>query len=48
MPAALHCFSAARHIERIADLATNIAEDVIYIIEGEVVRHQHEENTSEP
>ena len=48
VPAALHCFSAARHIERIADLATNIAEDVIYIIEGEVVRHQHDENTSKP
>lgn len=30
---------AARHIERIADLATNIAEDVIYTIEGGIVRH---------
>lgn len=37
---ALHCFSAARHIERIGDLATNIAEDVIYLIEGDIVRHQ--------
>ncbi|MFI4876972.1 MAG: phosphate signaling complex protein PhoU [Blastopirellula sp. JB062] len=36
----LHCFSASRHIERIADHATNIAEDVIYLIEGEIVRHQ--------
>ena len=39
---ALHCFSAARHIERIADLAENIAEDVIYIVEGEIVRHKHD------
>lgn len=36
----LHCFSASRHIERIADHATNIAEDVIYMIEGEIIRHQ--------
>jgi phosphate transport system protein len=39
---ALHCFSAARHIERIADHATNIAEDVIYLVEGEIVRHMDE------
>jgi phosphate transport system protein len=37
---ALHCFSATRQIERIADHATNIAEDVIYLVEGEIVRHR--------
>jgi phosphate transport system protein len=37
---AMHCFSATRHIERIADHATNIAEDVIYLVEGEIVRHR--------
>lgn len=36
----LHCFSAIRHLERIADLATNIAEDAIYLVEGEIVRHR--------
>lgn len=36
---ALHCFSAARHLERVADLAENLAEDVIYMIEGQIVRH---------
>jgi phosphate transport system protein len=29
----------SRHIERLADHATNIAEEVIYTIEGEIVRH---------
>ena len=39
----LHIISASRHLERIADHATNIAEDVIYMIEGEIVRHHIEE-----
>ena len=29
----------SRHIERLADHATNIAEEVIYMIEGDIVRH---------
>lgn len=40
VPACLHCFSAIRHLERIADLATNIAEDAIYLVDGEIVRHR--------
>jgi phosphate transport system protein len=38
--AGLSLFSAVRHLERIADHATNIAEDVIYLVEGEIVRHR--------
>ncbi len=45
--AALHCFSGARHIERIADHAANIAEDVIYMIDGEIIRHKHSDYSSE-
>jgi len=38
----IHQFTAARQIERIADHATNIAEDVIYMLQGEIVRHRAE------
>jgi phosphate transport system protein len=36
----LSYLSASRHLERIADAATNIAEDVIYMMEGAIVRHR--------
>ncbi|MGQ0720350.1 MAG: phosphate signaling complex protein PhoU [Candidatus Eiseniibacteriota bacterium] len=31
--------SVARYLERIADQTTNIAEDVVFLVEGEVIRH---------
>ncbi len=37
----LNLMLIGRHLERIADHATNIAEEVIYMIEGKIFRHKH-------
>jgi phosphate transport system protein len=36
---ALNLLSASRYMERIADLSTNIAEDVVFMVDGRVIRH---------
>lgn len=40
---ALNLILVARNLERVADLATNISEDVIYITNGRVIKHHLEE-----
>ncbi|MBL8830613.1 MAG: phosphate transport system regulatory protein PhoU, partial [Planctomycetaceae bacterium] len=32
--------SVSRHLERLADMATHIAEEVIYMVDGNIVRHR--------
>lgn len=46
MPRAIPLLLIARHLERICDHATNIAEDVIYMVEAKVVRHNTEDLNS--
>ena len=38
--AAVDLLSASRQIERIGDQTKNIAEDVVFLVEGQVIRHQ--------
>jgi phosphate transport system protein len=45
VPVWLALLGVARNLERIADHAVNIAEDVIYLVEGRIVRHESTHQT---
>ncbi len=40
---AAHLMIVSRHIERLADHATNIAEDVIFLVDAKIIKHHAEE-----
>jgi len=42
---ALELMRVSRNLERVADLATNIAEDVIFMAEAHVVKHHHDQKS---
>jgi len=45
---ALHLLKISGNLERIADLSTNIGEDVIFMVEGKVIKHHAGDGTQEP
>lgn len=43
--AAMELFLVSRNLERVADLATNVAEDVVFLVEGKNIKHGAEMRT---
>ena len=46
--AGMELFLVSRNLERVADLATNIAEDVVFLVEGKSIKHRAEAEESSP
>jgi len=47
IPRAVDLILVGRHLERIADLATNISEDVVYLVNGQTIKHHIDEKLNE-
>lgn len=47
LEALIHLLSISRLVERIADMASHIAEEVIYLVKGDIVRHKTEQFLSQ-
>jgi phosphate transport system protein len=45
---AAHVMIVSRHIERLADHATNIAEDAIFLVNAKIIKHHAQENLPNP
>ncbi len=43
----INLYTTSRHLERVGDHSTNIAEEVIYLIEGEIIRHRAKQEALE-
>jgi phosphate transport system protein len=46
--AAMELFLVSRNLERVADLATNVAEDVVFLVEGKSIKHGAEQRGPKP
>ena len=42
-----HLIRVSSNLERVADLSTNICEDVIFMVKGEVIKHHHDEESAD-
>ncbi|MCM8776679.1 MAG: phosphate signaling complex protein PhoU [Candidatus Omnitrophica bacterium] len=40
---ALHLMRIARSLERVADLSTNFCEDIVFMVEGKIIKHHYDE-----
>jgi len=48
VPRALELLLVSRNLERVADLATNIAEEAIFVTEARVIKHHAEDVIDRP
>ena len=43
---AMELVLVARNLERVADLATNVAEEVVFIAEAKIIKHHADESAA--